>query len=286
MDCEGHLLTKTPSDLPAEIRNQIYDLVVCTPNNTIHVLESWSTSKSRRQATLGKKNWYKVIDYYHPKPFNLKSYLNFKILCVSKKVNQEAMGILYGQQFNFDTATAMQNFLTHLRPDTIGLMQHINCDFRIVGGIGWRFMPAVFSLIRPATNMKSLRLLYTCHFHRRFDRRLGPAPCDGNMTVEEWDRLVARNIAREAYTHLHPWLQAFVRARGPGHIKEVLDAFRLTISIGPHLSDSRQELLYRDFQVDSPNDRVSNAPWTPERQLTMREEIPAELERLVAGDAI
>lgn len=81
-------------DLPAELRNTIYDMLLVIPGTTFPVTESLTTSKSRKRRVP-------------------KSALH--ILCVNRQINREAYAHFYSQNhLAFATPVSLQTFLFNL----------------------------------------------------------------------------------------------------------------------------------------------------------------------------
>lgn len=93
-------------------------------------------------------------DSRHPSSTSLN---NFGILRLNKEVSSEAMSILYSQCFHFRRMETMQTFLLHLGPNTLPLLQNIECEAD-VRSEKFNFLPAVFSLLRPAVNIRRLKV--------------------------------------------------------------------------------------------------------------------------------
>ncbi|KAK7732516.1 hypothetical protein SLS53_008401 [Cytospora paraplurivora] len=277
-------------ELPGELRNKVYEHLLCLPDNEIYIGDQWSKEASRKQAIYGCKKyaWYTSGD------FSLTTYrqhlrttvTNFGILRTCKAVHAEAMGILYGQKFRFGDIDAMQTFLLRLSPATIARLRHVDC-FRFIVQTAWKYAPAIFSLLRPATGLEYLRIEGISKFRGHFDDKVGTEPHGHNMSVQGWDILVARNMAREVYTHMYPYMQVAVREKGAAGIMKILHVFGKALDEGPTRGNYGTDALrYSEAQLRAPSNRIYTAPWTPARASAMRAAMGEELARLAARDAI
>ncbi|KUI58115.1 hypothetical protein VP1G_05362 [Cytospora mali] len=134
--------------LPAELRNKIYSLVVCNPNNKVYITHMRCSKGRKRAVHHVDGNWRRFWNsprYYY-------NYLRTRvtklaILRTCKQVHDEAIGIMYAQEFLFENLLSMQTFLVNMSPATIGRLKHIDFALERFSTQEIPFFPAVFSLL-------------------------------------------------------------------------------------------------------------------------------------------
>lgn len=211
---------------------------------------------------------------------------NFAILRTCKEVSAEAVGILYGQKFSFAQIDALQAFLLGLSPATMGLLRHIDIA-AYISAYTWKFLPMVFALLRPATNLEYLRVKGIMGFRQNIiEYPIRWAIGNSNMTVAAWDALVARQMAQEAYSHMFPYLQTVIRMKGAEDTMKILHIFGSLFERGPHRDGGGPNLVHGPYRVAAPNNLVLHTPESPARGAAMRAAMGEEFARLVASDTV
>ncbi|KUI66288.1 hypothetical protein VM1G_02201 [Cytospora mali] len=279
-------------DLPAELRNKIYGLVVCNPNNKVYITHMRCSKGRKRAVHHVDDNWrrfWNSLRYYED---YLRTRLtNFAILRTCKKVHDEAIGIMYAQVFLFENLPSMQTFLVNMSPATIGRLKHIDFALQRFSSQEMPFFPAVFSLLRPASNLESLgfwSVTPTREISTRSLRpHLRPHVSGDHITVAIWDDLVANEIAEDIYGAIHPYLQPVIKEKGAEKAMEILHLHNTALIYGP-TSCGRWDglgLHYSWFSLPEPNKHIPKAPWTTARKDGMFAAMVRALERLAAEDS-
>ncbi|ROV96577.1 hypothetical protein VMCG_07782 [Cytospora schulzeri] len=270
-------------DLPGELRNKIYKHLLCQPGDSpVFIGEVWSTELCRKRVVFGETNDMRLRAY---KAYLSDTFNNFAILRTCKEVSAEAKSIMYGQKFSFYQVEALQSFLLRLSPATMALLRHVDIT-GYINAVSWKFLPAIFSLLRPATNLDYLNVADIQDFkHNTAKRILEHPPNAATMTVEEWDALLAQQVAREVYSHMYPYLQAAIQEKGAANVMKTLHVFGDLFERGPRRSSLG--LAYGGFlSLRSPNPVVLRATESPARGSVIRAAVGEELARLVANDVL
>ncbi|KAL8661824.1 MAG: hypothetical protein Q9202_005250 [Teloschistes flavicans] len=143
--------------LPAEVRNQIYELAM--PRRKYHV--QWIPRKDRRPTEL-TYTWQIGLNFVGPyltaeeglrrRDFDLRNpwqkkqvSLRFRhppgptaLLLVNKKINEEASGYFYGQNtFSFRAMRPLQKFLDTMRPKTRSMVRSLQLIHHTGGDPEW-----------------------------------------------------------------------------------------------------------------------------------------------------
>lgn len=143
-----------------------------------------------------------------PHPVNKGRSVNTRLLQTCKQVYHEGASILYGQRFKFSSLGALQFFLIRLDQRTISHLRDIELPTISEPTI---FAPLVLSLLAPAINIKALRAPDVDSVTPKIgDETIGPVSWSPTMSVEDWDMLIARNMAKEVYSQMFPFLEAFL----------------------------------------------------------------------------
>lgn len=116
-------------------------------------------------------------------------------------------------------------------------------------------------------------------------------PWLSTMTVAAWDAVVARELAKELYTYLYPYIEASVRIKGAQRTMETLEVFDDLFEVGPQLDNANPDVIrYGNSLLPISNAALRLEPQTPERSRqrasAIRAEMAGELERLLADEAV
>ncbi|ROV90427.1 hypothetical protein VSDG_08469 [Cytospora chrysosperma] len=270
-------------DLPGELRNKIYEYLVCQPGGSVYIGEEWSSTLCRKRVIFSQDGDMRSRTY---QSYRKETSNNFAILRTCKKVSREAAGIMYGQTFRFSQVDALQSFLLGRSPTTMGLMRRIDIA-AYINNYTWKFLPLIFALLRPATGLEYLRVQAITGFRNNvFESQLHWATGNSHMTVADWDALVARQIAREAYSHMYPYLQTVIREKGAEETMKILHIFGDLFERGPHRYAGDPAITHGSYMITAPNNAVLQAPESPARAAAMRAAVGAEIARLVASDRV
>lgn len=245
-----------------------------------------SKTNPRKRANFRLGQFNSVIDN---RRLLATSSLNFAILRVSKRINTEAMSILYGQKFHFERVEAMQTFLLRVSPAAVGLLRDINCG-ELVSSLDRKLLPVVFTLLRPAVRLEHLRVenLAYCQC-RTLTTQLPKTPGQADMTAATWDRIVAQHYAMEVYAHMYPYIEASLRNNGVEGTMQILDLFGDLFTTGPQARDYGL-ISYGSFSFKAPNNAVWNESQkhdpSRKRASAIRAAMGEELARLVADNSV
>lgn len=184
-------------DLPAEIRNTIYDYVLYEPSGINFV---GTYRKMRRVAARISAEYLLNAGGRIYSPMSQQAIDNANgdhiplvpsLLAVNKQIYNEGIDILYGNQLIFADSLALYSFLINLGPVRA---QHL----RKIRILGWHYTRAMkvynnacFTALAWATNLTSLDIHAPVGGYR--------APCDG---------------AIQFYRDAFPWLEAVGAAKG------------------------------------------------------------------------
>ncbi|EUC31004.1 hypothetical protein COCCADRAFT_38837 [Bipolaris zeicola 26-R-13] len=186
-------------DLPAEIRNTIYNYTLCDPSGikfvgTYHkkrrvatrVSTKYPSSGGRYDSPTSKRVVEDVLDAdgnYTP--------LVPSLLAVNKQIYSEGIDILYGNQLTFADSFALYSFLINLGPARAQRLKKL----RVLGWLHSRglkvYNNACFAALAWATNLTSL----VVHVH--INKYCSP-----------------RRAADQFYRDAFPWLEAVSAAKG------------------------------------------------------------------------
>lgn len=186
-------------ELPAELRDMIYEIVLCDPNGISLVSK---TKACRRTVRRGRVYDSEDGSYWHgrrriPSPDSPDSAIKSttlipNILAVSKQIREEAINCLYNQDFVFEDTVALHRFLA-----TIGLCNQqrlLNIEIKAFA-TGRRTMPVnycAFALLANATNLKSVKI----------------------SRHHSWRYRSPSNHAKGLYRDAHSFMEAFGDAHG------------------------------------------------------------------------
>lgn len=221
-----------------------------------------------------------------------RRYFNIDLLQSNKAIQTEAHSLVYGHPFEFRSIAGMQVFLLRLTPATISHLH--NVDLNLLCGEYKHEVCVTLSLLSPAVRMRSLRIRsIRCLDDKRgsFDRELGPAPWNADMSVADWDILVGRNLVKKTYAQMFPFLASFLRsperqkseAAAGSRVAQLLSTIKIfdtALWKGP----TSWDVYNRGFGRYYPSQALEDAPWTPARREATREAMGEELERLVMMD--
>lgn len=277
-------------DLPRELRDMVYEAVFGTKYEVIHIDESVVSSRP----------------------------ISVSFLRLGRQVHAEGSPVLYRKKFKFRSATTLQSFLAQLRPATVGHLRHIE----LTGDqLSWRrhtFLPAIFALLAPAVRLNFLRVSGIEFFpygprqppwesSDTLDKILGPSLfTNTTVTLEDWDVLIATNMARAVYTTMFPFLQSYLRHEERKMNEEtepveqllgVLHVFESALRGGPRPFQDQLQLpsVHRQLPnyhithyvqfgktvIPAPNQAAAKAKWTPQRRSAMWKAMGAEIVRMV-----
>lgn len=152
-------------DLPPELRDVIYEMVLTDPNGVTLVSKTKACRRTVRRGRVYDHDdgsyWYgrrrvSNIDAQESAPKNTTMVPN--LLAVNKQVRDEAINYLYNQDLIFEDTLALHRFLA-----TIGLRNQkrlLNIELKAFA-TGRRTMPVnycAFALLGNATNLKSVKI--------------------------------------------------------------------------------------------------------------------------------
>ncbi|KAJ4390088.1 hypothetical protein N0V93_007561 [Gnomoniopsis smithogilvyi] len=281
---------------PAEIRNLIYEECLDQKGGS-YCIGKIKLRLGRMQAAANGLVWHGGQNL---KKIRVQRSINIGLLQTNKAIHTEAAPLLYRHPFKFLAVHTLQLFLLRLKPATISHLQHIDLEYQTVATVG-RYLPVALALLSPAANIRFLRVPSIegfPHGPTGFDRRLGPVPWGVDMTVADWDTLVGRNMAKEVYTYMFPFLAKFLRnperkedQAGSSRVSQLLSTIRVfeeALLDGPQATGCSglhmNCIKMGRGHVIRPSSAIVNAPWTPARREAMREAMGQEIQRLVEVD--
>lgn len=199
-------------ELPPELREAVYKLVVGSPDGIISI-EPSSLTNLRLRRTLDES--FKPISGGWSNWAGRKKFRNLRLLRVSKTVYAEAAVVMYTQQkFYFSRLSALQTFLLLLRPETLDRLIHVQVD---VGETEWTFMPGVASQLLQLHYLQTLKItgLGVNTSSRNFSKYLtstGRSESTWAVTMESYDKMKGIKLARDMYPFMYPFFNAVIRA--------------------------------------------------------------------------
>ncbi|KAJ4420316.1 hypothetical protein N0V82_004415 [Gnomoniopsis sp. IMI 355080] len=203
--------------LPPELRDNIYKLVVGSPDGIV-AIEPASLTNARLRRTLeesykpvvGGRNLTRLTSWTAR-----KRYRNLRLLCASKEIYEEAAPVLYTKQkFVFLRLSALQTFLLLVRPETLDRLVHVHVH---VGETEWTFMPGVASQLLQLHYLQTLKIsgLGFSTSSRNFSGYLNSterAESTWPVTLESYDKMKAIKLARDMYPFMYPFFNGVIRA--------------------------------------------------------------------------
>jgi hypothetical protein len=130
-------------DLPAELRDEIYDLALVEPNGLTLVAQTKNLRKSVRRGTIsieetehynGLRRKYGYFSWYRPRDASDSSFSSLgeatrqlvpKLLAVNKQIREEGSTVLYKQEIIMQDASALHHFLAKIGPYNRALVSTI-----------------------------------------------------------------------------------------------------------------------------------------------------------------
>lgn len=187
-------------DLPAELRDMIYELTL-TDANGVGIVAT--QAGHRHIAIRGKVFTEQDLEYRRYSRFKqakegaaelapISTYFVPALLAVNKQINAEGINYLYGQDFIFKDTTALHSFLAPI--GTRNQQRLTNIEIMSWGhtGVAKGNNHAAFTMLAGATNLKSLKLM-----------------CD----VSYWSNNPVR-VANRVFGEAHWFLEAYGAANG------------------------------------------------------------------------
>lgn len=133
-------------DLPAEIRNMIYSLVLERPACSIRI--------SDKQSGIIGTQWYNRRHGYIPRePYSTS------LMRVNKQISVESTPYLFSRHtFEFPDSTMLQRFLEYLGPERVRSLVSVSVDQQYAVSVN-----QAYNLLSPASSLTKLELK---HWHR------------------------------------------------------------------------------------------------------------------------
>lgn len=163
-------------ELPAELRNAIYELTLTMPEG------SFLANKTKHSRNVVRLAFTRPVTRAVP-----RSQLpgpNTALLRTSKMVQAEGMGYLYGQHLSFADHHALNDFLAIVGPKNVKGLR----DLKMHGPLGGGSISGLLNMLKDAVHLRSLTL--DCYF-------------TGNS-----------DPATIIWRALHLWLEAYGRVNG------------------------------------------------------------------------
>lgn len=239
--------------------------------------------------------------------------INTALLRTNKFVHNDALSTLYGHPFKFMNPLVLQLFLIGLPQETISRLQHIELSESTAHK---DHMAIALAMLAPAVDIRSLRVPSLriggerpqgCKSRKQFDRNLGGKTWAHDMTVDQWDRVIALNMARKTYRHMHTFLGNFLRSASKrrdfgqpdtmtpvAQLLSVLRVFEQGIYTGPkndgrsghtldvtEVADGDRPVRFGRGFLPMPRSGIVDVPWSPKRRDAMRKWMAEDLVRLV-----
>lgn len=272
------------SELPGEIRNEIYKYAVTNTGNLVYI-KSQSLTNTRSRRFLSEKVDEEFSAYFwrrwrHRDTRN--KFRNLRLLRVCKTMYRESADFIYGQRFKFYRLVTLQTFLLLLRPATLARLRHVKV---CLGDSEWQLLPMFSTHLIQLINLTTLKITDIntdiCRknfvsYLQRTDRPLS----SWEITGDSLDKLNGIKLARDIYPFMFPFFKMMVRDNGIGRLVQMVD-FRYQ----ENYSCLGKEQIYRGLWVASPFDRFKARRITDERRLLMRTAMGEEIIRLMEEDS-
>jgi hypothetical protein len=257
--------------LPAELRNQIYDLCLCDPDG-VHIRSyqgryrrmAVHCAPAQCKAQYGGRSWWgRQAQPDDPNATKKRYDLAPKLLAVSKQIYAEAAGMFYKQNFFIADTYALQAWLLRMGPTGAAKLHNLTI-------VSWSEnrshkspvnLPA-FTLLRDATSLEKVHIKAQMGWFSS-GRRYNQHPPDDEKGDAERATLIGTKVYRDCF----PWLEVLVRKGGLKAMEDVLDVGEANIR--------------PPAQAFVPGSGVQTDGWTPERDAKMRKMVFEEVVRLL-----
>lgn len=313
--------TKAPAkgfqylSLPPEVRAMIYGYAMGGHEHGFYIKSLTSRVTGRQKPVLYAYGDCEV--YGTARKRNLKAhYVNVALLKTCKAVRYEGLEALYKQRFNFADLIALQSFVLQLNHTMLGHLRHIDTWSYTRETSRQALVPSILGYLVPSVKLKVLRLSYI-PFPELNPHVLGIKTRyqESDLTLADYDILVAKSMGKAAYRHMYPFLAAFLRAKERTEsrkrpVEQLLDMLlifedcllpclrhdhlrvRASLHTIVHPPDNcyhiqtggERHTWHCCTKVWAPNEVIAAAAWTPERRSAVFLGMGNEIIRLVELD--
>lgn len=255
------------------MRNHIYKYCLQTPGGVVKLIHQSVAPNRPRKRLIQSNDVYLVYDQI---ALFTRSTRNLALLCVSKSVYQEAVGLVYGQEFHFKQLHAMGTFLCSLSSETKSLLRHLEVR---PSESEWNFLPAVARDLPMNLNRLAIQNIGG-HVGVGNPGKYLKATRRGTETwdidLPTLDKLYGIVMAKATYDFMHPFIIKLTREAGIDKVMDVLDPFK-----------TKPKLDYRFWGLESHFQSVSHyLSWSTTRASRARAAMIQELTDLMEGDNV
>jgi len=181
--------------LPAELRNQIYELALVNPQGHYLVAKRRNKMRTVRAAAHGTHT-YNSRHTRHQRlrshKADLPSRLAYGLFAVNRQINEEACTLVYPKPFVLESSTALHTFLVVIGAKNRGLLTDIGLQ-------DWGGRSRSWNTLFPAFSMMSMGCDNICRLH---------------FTASIWAATFPAKMADEFYREAQPWLLTLIKIKG------------------------------------------------------------------------
>jgi len=181
--------------LPAELRNQIYELALVNPQGHYLVAKHRNRMRTVRTATHGTSTYtgaYNPYERLRATDAEPPPQLADGLFAVNRQINEEACTLVYPKPFVFENSVALHTFLVAIGAKNRGMLTEI-------GLLEWGGRRQARNMLFPAFSMLSMGCDNISRFH---------------YSPSYWQMQRPDEFATDFYKEAHPWLRALVTSKG------------------------------------------------------------------------